>query len=55
MLENDINNNNQKIQLLKQASNSAQPISLSAALEVAGGIEFIVQLAEKGEIVTRKM
>jgi len=41
---------NEKIQLLKQASVSGQTISLSAALEVAGGIEFIVQLAEKGEI-----
>jgi len=41
---------NQKIRLLKQASVSGKSISLSAALEVAGGIEFIVQLAEKGEI-----
>ena len=50
MSENNINNEDQRIQLLKQASDHAQPISLSAALEVAGGIEFIVQLAEKGEI-----
>src|SRR5271163_3976686 len=50
MLENNTNNEDQRIQLLKQASTNAQPISLSAALEVAGGIEFIVQLAEKGEI-----
>ena len=50
MLENNINNDNEKIQLLKQASTNDQLISLSAALEVAGGIEFIVQLAEKGEI-----
>jgi segregation and condensation protein A len=49
MLENETNNENE-IQLLKQASDASQPISLSAALEVAGGIEFIVQLAEKGEI-----
>jgi segregation and condensation protein A len=49
MLEEDINKD-QKIQLLKQASDNLQSISLSAALEVAGGIEFIVQLAEKGEI-----
>jgi segregation and condensation protein A len=49
MLENEINNENE-IQLLKQASDGSQPISLSAALEVAGGIEFIVQLAAKGEI-----
>lgn len=45
-----IESENQKIRLLKQASVSGHSISLSAALEVAGGIEFIVQLAEKGEI-----
>ncbi len=50
MLENNTDNEDQRIQLLRQASTNAQPISLSAALEVAGGIEFIVQLAEKGEI-----
>ena len=40
----------QKIKLLKQASGEGEAISLSAALAVASGIEFIVQLAEKGEI-----
>ncbi len=40
----------QKIAILKQGTIGSAPISLSAAMEVAGGIEFIVQLAEKGEI-----
>ncbi len=40
----------QKIKLLKQASGEGEAISLFAALAVASGIEFIVQLAEKGEI-----
>ena len=41
---------NQKIAFLKQGTIGAQHITLSAAMEVAGGIEFIVQLAAKGEI-----
>ena len=43
-------NEESKIRLLKQGPNGAQPISISAALEVASGIEFIVRLAESGEI-----
>lgn len=53
MLEDEINNSEQAAPLLESVTDIAQPVTpltLSAALEVAGGIEFIVQLAERGEI-----